>query len=216
MLAVQVDGRRGQVDQDVAAVSLRQRGRSPITKEARRVGALALVVVDVDLDGDAVADAAWPAAGVRPIAEAAAGAAELIRIVPLDDERHAVGVRRVVDPHRERRGEVGDVEPAKREDAARLTRSAIREPRIRAVERGVAIRGEIAVTGKSRQVVDPAAGDERDTEHGGVSPATPRIQPPNAVEVPTLRQVGIRVTGLRDGEIPSDRAEGRALTPSLE
>src|SRR5260370_25625053 len=84
------------------------------------------------------------------------------------------------------------------------------------VEGGVATRGEIAVTGKPRQVVEPAAGDERDTEHGGVRRVTRRIERANAVEVPTLRQVGIRVTGLRDGEIPSNLAEGRPISRSLE
>src|SRR5947208_17170433 len=82
---MQVDAARGQVDgADVG-------GSDAAGVQAGRVDALALVVVQVELDGRAVDDAAGAAGVIRSVTQAAAGGTQGSRSIALDAEGEAVG-----------------------------------------------------------------------------------------------------------------------------
>src|SRR5579871_5658424 len=80
-----------QVDAGLAQVDGRYRRHSPIGIQARRIWAFAHVIVQVELDGDALGDAGPPESGVRPIAESAARRSHGRVADSLDTEGEAVG-----------------------------------------------------------------------------------------------------------------------------
>ena len=118
--AVQVDARIAQVDG--AHVG---RGRA-VEEKARRIGALALVVVKIEFHGHALRNPACPAGIGRPVAKTATAAAQRSQSRALKREREPVcnGIQQL---KAELSDEAGDIDPVGGENAACLTGAAVGE-----------------------------------------------------------------------------------------